>query len=260
MIVMMDMEKLKDFAEEAMLGSGEIIRHYWADTSLASEQKADESPVTVADREAERFIRKMIAGRFPDHGIIGEEFPDEAKDAEFVWIIDPIDGTKSFISHVPLFGTLLGLLHRGQPILGAIHQPIIRELLIGDNESTTLNGQRTTVRHLDDFADATFLTTDTELMLREDQYPGVRKLFQSCRLKRTWGDCYGYFLLATGRADIMIDPVLAPWDLLPLIPVVRGAGGIITDMKGDDPVSGNSAVAATPNLHRKVIQSLWQEI
>ncbi|WOO42779.1 inositol monophosphatase family protein [Rubellicoccus peritrichatus] len=250
------MQKLKDFVEEVMLGSGEIIRRYWDDDTLVTKRKADDSPVTAADCEAELYIREMITKRFPDHGVIGEEFPDAAKDAEFVWIIDPIDGTKSFISHVPLFGTLLGLLHRGQPILGAINQPIIRELLIGDNESATLNGVRTSVRHVETFDEATFLTTDPELLLREDQYPGIRELYDSCRLKRTWGDCYGYFLLATGRADIMIDPVLAPWDLLPLIPVVRGAGGIITDLKGDDPVDGDSAVATSPGLHRKVIEVL----
>ncbi len=253
----MNLQPYKDFLVELAAGTGDIIRRHWDDDALATERKADDSPVTAADREAEQYIRAQVADKFPGHGVIGEEFPDADTDAEFVWVVDPIDGTKSFITHVPLFGTMVALLHNGQPVLSMIHQPILWELLIGDNETTTLNGKPVRVRECNSLAEATLLCSDPNYFAPDSLKPEAEKLRRACRLTRTWGDCYGYLLLATGRADIMFDPDMEKWDLLPLIPVVRGAGGVITGWDGSDPTQGRSSLASvSPVLHEQVLRLL----
>lgn len=238
--------------------SGSFIRPLFGQRSLAVESKADQSPVTAADRGAEKLMRAMIAKRFPDHGIIGEEFGSENGDAEFVWMLDPIDGTKSFITGVPLWGTLIALLHHGQPILGCIHQPILAQLVIGDGSSTTVNGRPTRVRPCSRLAEATLLTSDTTNLGKYQNGPACEKLASQVKLYRTWGDCYGYLLVATGLADIMIDPIMNPWDIAALVPVIRGAGGVITDWKGGSAFPAESTVAASPELHAQVIAALNQ--
>jgi len=254
----MDLDEYKSFATRLAYLSGERICEIWEKDDLGLEFKEDDTPVTRADREAEEIMRDLIAEQYPEHGIIAEEFGNVNEDAEFVWILDPIDGTKSFVSHVPLFGTLIGLLRNGEPILGVIHQPILKQLLLGDNQTTTLNGHRVKARPQLKIDRSVLLTSDPNLTEMTDDIPGLRKLVQSVYLRRTWGDCYGYLLVSTGRADIMLDPILAPWDLLPLVPVVRGAGAMITDWQGNDPKLGNvtSAVAAHPYLHQEVIRAL----
>jgi len=239
-----------------MSESGAVIRRYFRSPGLAVDVKDDATPVTDADRGAEELLRAKILARFPDHGILAEEFGSERLDAEWVWVLDPIDGTKSFVSGVPLFGTLIGLLHHGEPVLGAIHQPILNELVIGDGRTTTLNGRPVRVRPTGRLADAVLLASDLGTAARHQSAAGWDRLVDRVRWVRTWGDCYGYLLVATGTADVMTDPIMAPWDLLPLIPVLRGAGGIITDWQGNDPVRGSSIVAANPMLHPQVIELL----
>ncbi|MDX1577886.1 MAG: histidinol-phosphatase [Gemmatimonadota bacterium] len=252
----MDPDSLRPFAGELARASGQAIASMFRRDDLVVEAKDDESPVTAADRYAESLLRDRIRDRFPDHGIVGEEFGTENEDAEFVWILDPIDGTISFIAGVPLFGTLIGLLHGGDPILGVIHQPISGELVIGTASGTTLDGRSVRVRDVDSLRKATLLTSDPDDIEDHKDWGRFHALRRRAGLFRGWGDCYGYLLVATGRADIMIDPVLSPWDLLPLIPVVRGAGGVITTWEGDDPVDGDSAVAAAPALHDEVLAIL----
>jgi histidinol phosphatase-like enzyme (inositol monophosphatase family) len=252
----MDVAGLKPFIRELAEESGALIRRYFRSPSLAVEVKDDATPVTDADRGAEELLRKKILARFPDHGIMAEELGHERLDAEWVWVLDPIDGTKSFVSGVPLFGTLIGLLHRGQPVLGAIHQPIARELCLGDGTTTTLNDRPVRVRSTARLADAVVLASDTTTVASHQDAAGWERLVARARWVRTWGDCYGYLLVATGQADVMTDPIMNPWDLLPLIPVIRGAGGIITDWQGHDPVHGSSSVAASPLLHPEVIACL----
>jgi myo-inositol-1(or 4)-monophosphatase len=198
----------------------------------------------------------MIHAIHPDHGIIGEEFGSESTDAEFVWTLDPIDGTISFVSGVPLFGTLIGLIQNGQPILGVIHQPVLRELMIGDGATTTHNGREVSIRPCHRIEDATLLTTDPNLADRFQDGEKFEALRRRAAMTRTWGDCYGYLMLASGRADVMLDPIMNPWDLVPLIPIVRGAGGVITDWHGNDPVAGTSIVAAGPDLQPQVLEML----
>jgi myo-inositol-1(or 4)-monophosphatase len=252
----MDVAALVPFVKELTEESGALIRRYFRSPGLVVDVKEDATPVTDADRGAEELLRKRILARFPDHGIMAEELGHERLDAEWVWVLDPIDGTKSFVSGVPLFGTLIGLLHRGEPVLGAIHQPIQNELVIGDNATTTLNGRRVRVRPTARLADAVVLASDTTTAARFQDAAGWQRLVASARWVRTWGDCYGYLLVATGQADVMTDPIMSPWDLLPLIPVIRGAGGVITDWQGNDAVRGSSSVAAGPMLHPDVIACL----
>jgi myo-inositol-1(or 4)-monophosphatase len=238
--------------------SGEAILSHYGKQHLATELKADESPVTIADREAEGVMRSLIEKNFPDHGIIGEEYGTVRGESEYVWVLDPIDGTKSFISAVPLFGTLIGLLHQGKPVLGCIHQPVLRQLMIGNGKQTTLNGEPVHVRRCPSLTNATLLTTDPLNPARHQNGPAYDALCNQVRLVRTWGDCYGYLLLAAGWADIMLDPVMKPWDFLPLVPVVEGAGGRISDWKGN-PAStqrAESTIACVPELHDAVVRAL----
>lgn len=235
--------------------SGQRILDYW-NRGFQVDYKADATPVTEADREVEIYLRKCIQTVFPGHGIIGEEFGGERVGGDWVWVIDPIDGTKSFVSRIPLFGTLIGLLHCGEPVLGLIHQPVLQQLCIGDGHTTLRNGRPVTVRDCASSADAVLLTSGLETFCGHPSAPGWQRLISATRVSRTWGDCYGYMMVASGEADIMVDPVLNPWDILPLIPVIRGAGGIITAWDGGDPVTGSSAVAAGPSLHRQVLNIL----
>jgi histidinol phosphatase-like enzyme (inositol monophosphatase family) len=203
-------------------------------------------------------MRNWIERKFPGHGILGEEHGTVRADAEFVWVLDPIDGTKSFITGVPLFTTLIGLLHEGRPILGAIHQPVLRQLMIGDGKKTTLNGQPVRVRPTSQLAKATLLTSDALFPGRYQSAAGFTDLSNRVQLYRTFGDGYGYLLVASGWADLMMDPIMNAWDLLPLIPCMEGAGAKITDWQGR-PTGGMgeaSAVACQPELHDEVIRIL----
>jgi myo-inositol-1(or 4)-monophosphatase len=237
--------------------SGELIRAYFGRADLEVELKPDQSPVTAADRGAEDLMRRLIRRKFPEHGIVGEEGGSERPDAEFVWVLDPIDGTQSFTAAVPLFGTLIGLLHEGQPVLGCIHQPILGQLLIGDNLSASLNGKPVRTRATQTIEKATILTSDPAAVAVRPECRGFRSLMGRARLSRTWGDCYGYLLVATGRADVMYDPTMNLWDIAALVPVIRGAGGVITDSKGGPPYPATSTVASANNeLHRQVMDAM----
>ncbi len=251
-----NLDLYRAFLIELAEKSGDFIRPYFAAPDLAVETKSDRTPVTAADRGAEELMRRMIRARFPGHGILGEEFGPENTDAEFVWVLDPIDGTRAFAAATPLFGTLIALLHGGQPVLGAIHQPVLRQLVVGDGRQTTLNGRPVRVRATARLEEATLLCSDVLTPARHQNGGAFAALGQRVKQLRTWGDCYGYLLVATGWADIMCDPIMNPWDVAALIPVVRGAGGIITDWQGRDPVNAASIVAATPGLHPQVIAAL----
>ena len=254
---LVDLSPYRSFIAELAQQSGELIRPYFGRKDLVVETKADESPVTAADRGAEKLLRELIAKKYSGHGLIGEEFGSENPNAEFVWVLDPIDGTKSFAAACPLFGTLIALLHQGQPIVGAIHLPVLNQLFIGDNRTTTLNGSPVRTHTTAKIADATLLTSDTLNLAKYQNGAACERLVNAVKLYRTWGDCYGYTLVANGWADIMVDPIMNPWDIAALVPVIRGAGGVITDWSGMDPMNATSTVAAaTPELHAAVIAEL----
>lgn len=252
----MDLAPYRSFIAELADRSGDFIRPYFGNPDLVVETKPDATPVTIADRGAEDLMRAMIGKKFPTHGVVGEELGSDRADAEFVWVLDPIDGTKSFAGACPLFGTLIALLHQGQPVLGAIHQPILRQLMVGDAAGTTLNGRAVRVRPMARIEDATILTTNVFSPHQHQDGPAFESLARRAKLFRTWGDCYGYLLVASAWADVMCDPIMNPWDIAALIPVIRGAGGVITDWQGKDPVNAKSMVAAGPGLHAQVIATL----
>jgi myo-inositol-1(or 4)-monophosphatase len=252
-----DLAPYRTFMAELAAASGRVILPLYGRGDVTVETKSDLSPVTAADRGAEEHLRALIADRYPHHGIIGEEFGSERADAEFVWVLDPIDGTKSFITGVPLWGTLIALLHHGQPVLGCIHQPVLGQLVIGDGATTTLNGRPVRCRPTRRIADATLLTSDPLNPAKYQHGAGFDTLARRARLVRTWGDCYGYLLVATGWADISVDPIMNPWDIAALVPVIRGAGGVISDWQGGAAYPANSTVAcATPELHAAVLAAL----
>ena len=211
--------------------AGAAIRPYFR-TPLAVDEKADLSPVTAADRAAERAMRELIAARFPAHGIVGEEYGSERADAEFVWVLDPIDGTKSFISGVPLFGTLIALAQRGRPILGVIDQPISGERWIGAaGRQTTHNGRAARCRACPGLAAATVFAT-TPAMFEGADAEAFARVAGGAKLVRYGADCYAYGLVALGFVDVVIEASLKPYDFGAMLPIVEGAGGIATDWNG----------------------------
>jgi len=238
--------------------AGEAIRPYFRQP-LAVTDKPDLSPVTAADRAAETAMRQLIAARFPDHGIIGEEFGQEREDAEFVWVLDPIDGTKSFISGVPLFGTLIALTRHGRPILGIIDQPISRERWIGAaGRATTFNGNPVRCRPCAALAAAAVFSTSPDMFKGRDA-AAYGRVAAAAKLVRFGADCYAYGLLALGFIDLVIESSLKPYDFSAMVPVVEGAGGIATDWQSA-PLSlasdGRVLVAGDRAAHRQALALL----
>jgi histidinol phosphatase-like enzyme (inositol monophosphatase family) len=253
----MDFTAYRTFMMELAGDSGAFIKPLFGQVRLTVETKADHSPVTIADRGAEELLRAAIKRRYPQHGIIGEEFGSENAGAEFVWVLDPIDGTKSFITGVPLWGTLIALLHGGQPVLGCIHQPILGQLIVGDGRTTELNGRAVRCRPTTRVEAATLLTSDPLMPGKVQGGAAFDALARRAKLVRTWGDCYGYLLVASGWADVMLDPIMNPWDIAALVPIIRGAGGVITDWRGGAAYPADSTIAAaTPELHAEVVAAL----
>jgi len=250
-----DLKDFKIFSKVLAEASSKIIKKYFR-TEVYVEFKTDNSPVTIADKKAEEVMRELISKNFPEHGLFGEEFGETNKGAEYTWVLDPIDGTKSFICGAYSFGTLIGLVKRGKPILGVYSHPILNDFLIGDNSETMINGTNTLIRNCENLSKAVLLTTDHLNIEKYQNISKFNKLIKKVKLYRNWGDCYGYYLLATGYADIMIDPIMSAWDLLPLIPIINGAGGVITDYQGNDAIKGKSAIAASSQIHKEVISSL----
>lgn len=249
------MREFVDFSKELARASGEIIMHYFR-SGVAVETKADESPVTIADREAEEIMREMIMKEYPDHGIIGEEFGNHNEAAEYQWVLDPIDGTKSFVSGTFLFGTLIGLMKDGQPIVGTINHPVTSHMLIGNGKETRLNDEVARVSGKRNLRDAVLCYSDFIDVGKYQNGIAFQQLMGMTRYNRTWGDCHGYFLLATGYADVMLDPVMHLWDIVALIPVIEGAGGKITSWNGGPPLSGNGIIASNGPLHSQVLRVL----
>ncbi len=212
--------------------AGAAIRPYFR-TALAIDDKPDQTPVTAADRAAEQAMRELIEQRFPNHGIVGEEFGRAREDAEFVWVLDPIDGTKSFISGVPLFGTLIALTHRGTPILGVIDQPILGERWLGGvGRQSTLNRAPIHCRACPELGAATLFATTPD-MFRGTDADGFARVSAAAKLTRFGADCYAYGLLAAGFIDLVLEASLKPYDFCAVIPIVEGAGGIATDWRGE---------------------------
>ncbi len=231
----------------------------WFRHALTVDTKADESPVTQADREVEAALREAIASHHPDHGIFGEEFGASHTEAEFVWSLDPIDGTRAFISGNPLWGTLLALLHGGRPVLGLIDIPMLDERWVGAVQTPArLNGQACSTSGCAELADAILYATSPDIFTG-GELGAFDVLAARTRMRRFGGDCYSYGLLASGHVDLVVEAGLQPYDYLALMPVIEGAGGVMTDWTGQPLGLGSQGrviAAATPTLHRQAMQVL----
>lgn len=252
---------VREFAEFARLlaqRSGEVIRHYFR-ANYDIEVKSDESPVTVADRKAELLMRELIQSHYPHHGVMGEEFGHEQPNAAYQWVLDPIDGTKSFVNGTYLFGTLIALVLDSQPIIGVINNPVLNDFLIGTDGRCWLNDRQVNVSNCLRISGANLVTTCHLTPAEYQNGPAFDNLVRQVKQYRTWGDCHGYHLVATGGADIMTDPILNYWDLMALIPIIQGAGGTITDWSGGNVVESRGtlgAVATNGHIHDDVLRVL----
>jgi myo-inositol-1(or 4)-monophosphatase len=250
------------FIDQLATASGDTILPFFR-TSLAIDNKRRDTfdPVTAADRAAENAMRALIRKAFPDHGIVGEEYGNDRDDAEYVWVLDPIDGTKSFINGMPTWGTLIGLTRFGEPVFGMMHQPFIRERFSGDNGSAVYRGpfgkRDLRVRDCASLSDA-LLSTTSPLLMNETDRAAFGKVERAVKLSRYGGDCYGYCMLAAGQIDLVIETELKPYDILPLIPVIVGAGGIVTGWDGRPPLTsdGRIVVAGDKRVHQAALDML----
>ena len=253
---MSDALLLDAVADVARVAGDAALRHFH--TGITVETKHDGSPVTIADRAAEQAAREWLRAHFPDDGILGEEFGEERPGARRRWVLDPVDGTKTFIRGVPLWGSLVAV-HEGERVLaGAIYCPAVGELAAAaPGAGCWHNGRRCAVSTVSDLAAATILTTDEHFIGRPRGGAVWPALAARVALSRTWGDCYGYLLVATGRAELMTDAVLSPWDAAPLFPVITEAGGVCTDWRGAAaPFSGAGVVATNAALAAEIRTAL----
>ncbi|WP_103335451.1 inositol monophosphatase family protein [Pseudotabrizicola formosa] len=255
---MLDLHLALDFANLAADGAGQIARDHFR-KAIEVEHKSDDSPVTIADRSIERFLRDKIENAYPDHGILGEEHGDLNLDREFVWVVDPIDGTKSFVTGHPMFGGLMALLKDGEPQLGQIDMPAMGERWCGiKGMPTTLNGVPVKTSGCRDLTTCYAYTTDPMLFSGKNE-PVLTRLRERVRLLRFGGDCYNYALLASGHCDLVLETGLQPYDYLPVVQVIRGAGGVISDWQGQDlgiDSGGDVLASATPELHAQMLKEL----
>jgi histidinol phosphatase-like enzyme (inositol monophosphatase family) len=233
----------------AAAAAGRLTLDYFQRDDLAIERKADASPVTMADRDAEQLLRERIAAAFPDDAILGEEFPDRPGTSGCRWILDPIDGTKSFIHGVPLYGTLIGMEHESQSLLGIIGLPALDECVYAavGHGAWYVHGDaapaRACVSRTDRLAQSLFCTSEVASFGPRGASAVYDRLQAAARLSRTWGDCYGYMMVATGRAELMVDPIMNVWDAAALLPILQEAGGTFTDWQGRPTIHSGEGLA-----------------
>jgi len=250
-------DQLLDVAVDAARIAGtHTLKFFNAGTAV--EFKADNTPVTQADREAELLVRERILASFPTHSILGEEHGSVAGDPDYQWIIDPIDGTKSFVHGVPLYSTLVGLQVRGKPTVGVIYIPATKDIVFAaTGKGCFHNGTPAKVSTVEKIEQALILTSGLMPALKRPQFV---ELASRCRISRTWGDGYGYFLVATGRAEIMADPKMNPWDCAAIIPVIQEAGGWCSSWAGDITIDGGDLFACNAALATEVRRTLGKKI
>ena len=248
-----------DLAQRLADAARSILQSYYR-KPIPIDAKSDASPVTQADRDAETAMRDILKRAAPDHGIVGEEFGSENADAEFVWLLDPLDGTRAFISGKPTFGTLIGLVHKGLPVLGVIDMPILNERWVGGHGmATVLNGVPARTRSCASLRQARIGTTSPEIFSDPEgveAFNGLRRQVLDCNYG---GDCYGYGLLASGWLDIVMESTLQPYDFAAIAPIITGAGGVMTDWAGQ-PITlasnGDVLASGDPGLHGAALSAI----
>lgn len=250
------------FAERLADAAKPVALKYFRNP-LEVERKSDTSPVTIADREVELIMRKMISAQYPQHGIFGEEHGQANVKHPKTWVLDPIDGTKSFITGMPTFGTLIAFLNQGKPVIGVVDMPAMAERWLGAvGKTTTLNGIPCRTSNCQQLVEANIYATSVDIFtpLELAAFDSVSK---KAVMRRFGGDCYGYGLLASGHIDAVMEADLEPYDYLSLVPVVEGAGGVITDWKGDELTvnsDGRVIAAATVELHAEILAGIAEQL
>lgn len=249
-------------ALEMAVEASELILKYYQVGALVVESKLDDSPVTVADRGAEQLMRARISASFPSDAILGEEFPVQAGDSGYRWILDPIDGTKAFIHGVPLFGCLIGIEHQGRMVAGVCRFPALNEVVYaaeGDGAWWQIADKaavQVSVSHESDLSRARLIFTEPTSWIPVQRYDILFDLMKKVRIARGWGDCYGHAMVATGRAEIAIDPLMSPWDIAALIPILREAGGVCVDWRGNESIDGGDGISLNAELRQQVLALL----
>ncbi len=238
----------------------EIMPHFRSLHAVDNKLSAGFDPVTVADRNGETAMRRLINESFPEHGILGEEHGPERLDAESVWVLDPIDGTRAFITGLPTWGVLIGLKTGGVPSIGMMAQPYVGERYSGDRKTAWYDGplgtRQLSTRACSDFSSATIFTT-TPVLFEEDERAAFDAIERSVQMSRYGTDCYGYCMVAAGFADAVIESGLQTYDIVALVPIVEGAGGVVTTWSGGSPADGGQIVASgDPRLHEKILKKL----
>jgi histidinol-phosphatase len=242
-----------DLAIDAAWQAGQLTLAYFQ-TGVAVEQKGDKSLVTIADRSAEELLRQLIEKRFPDHAIIGEEFGATDRDSPYRWIIDPIDGTRSFVRGVPLYGVLVGLEIVGEMVVGAAYLPGLDEMVAAARgEGCRWNGRTARVSDVSQLDQALVAYTDCFGFATYGRAEAWARLQRATHTQRSWGDCYGYCLVATGRAEVMLDPALNAWDCAALVPILEEAGGTFTDWNGEATIYSGHGVSTNGALFEQVM-------
>lgn len=248
-------------AVELAVLAGKSTLKYFQTAELGVERKGDNSPVTVADKEAEQRIRVELETRYPDDAILGEEFGSQAGSSGYQWIVDPIDGTKSFICGVPIYSTLVGVVSGKACLAGVIYIPALDEIVFaarGTGAWYSSKGTEPTRCHVSErtLAEGLFVTTQLDSFQRRGALEGYQRLEKSAYITRTWGDGYGYLLVATGRAELMVDPIANPWDLAAVQPVVEEAGGIFSSWKNEPTVFGGDGIGSNGLVHDQALKIL----
>ena len=257
-----ELEARLAFALNAAERAGEFIMSHYQSPVLAVDRKRDASPVTEADRGAEQLIRELIADAYPADAVLGEEFGESAGSSGWRWILDPVDGTKSFIHGVPLFGTLIGLECGDEQVLGVCRLPALSEVVYGARGLGAFwqvggNAPRPArVSDVSDLSEATFCTTTIQGWSRVGRQAAFERFCNAAQISRGWGDCYGHILVATGRADLMVDPLLNPWDCAPLVPIMQEAGGHFVDFAGEISIHSNNGISVNAGLKDAALKLL----
>jgi histidinol-phosphatase len=242
-----------DFALDAAWQAGRITLGHFQ-TGIRPERKADDSPVTIADKQSEQKLRELIGRYWPDHGIIGEEFGQQAGKSNLTWTIDPIDGTKSFVQGVPLYAVLIALTDGVKPLVGVAHFPALNETVYASQgEGCYWNGRRSHVSTVSNLKDAVLLASELENFVPAGKEEAWDRLRDATYFQRTWGDAYGYGLVATGRAEIMLDPKVQVWDCGPLQVILEEAGGTFTDWRGNPTIYSGESIATNGILFDQVM-------
>jgi histidinol-phosphatase len=258
---MTDLAELTSFLDAlADAAAKAIMPHFRASLAVENKRSNGFDPVTIADRAGEAAMRALITRTYPAHGIVGEEYGSERADADFVWVLDPIDGTRSFITGVPVWGVLIGLIHEGRPVLGMMHQPFSGERFAGDGErawyTSPFKAGPLATRACADLGSASLFTTSPRLFKPHDK-PAYDRVESQAKLARYGCDCYAFCMVAGGYADIAIETELQPYDIVALIPIIQGAGGQVTDWEGNSAAAGGRVVASgDPRVHEQVLRLL----